>query len=107
MFGDDHVWQRRSPYSNRIAVGTSVVTHAVLAAFAIWLSTLPRSFASAESAPIARKVFGLDDEAVKAALTDLAAPHLGQPPAVGQRFTARAPNISQDNEQTGRAHPRP
>ena len=42
MFGDNHVWQRRSPYSNRIAVGTSVVTHAVLAAFAIWLSTLPR-----------------------------------------------------------------
>ena len=55
MFGDDHVWQRRSPYSNRIAAGTSVLTHAVLAAFGIWLSTLPRSFASAESAPIARK----------------------------------------------------
>ena len=55
MFGDDHVWQQRSPHSNRLAVGTSVLSHAIMAALAVWVSTWPLSFVSAESTPITRK----------------------------------------------------
>ena len=48
MFGDDHIWLQRSPHSRRMAIGTSVLTHVVIAVLAIWISTLPRFFASAD-----------------------------------------------------------
>jgi TonB family protein len=38
------------PHSRSVAIGASVSTHAVVAALAIWLSTLPRSFAVSEQA---------------------------------------------------------
>jgi periplasmic protein TonB len=55
MFGDEHIWRQRSTHSNRVAVGSSLVTHAVLAALAVWVSTLPRSVVTSDSAPITRK----------------------------------------------------
>jgi protein TonB len=38
------------PHARSVAIGASVSTHAVVAALAIWLSTLPRSFAVSEQA---------------------------------------------------------
>src|SRR5262249_39389547 len=46
MFVDtNQAWKPQGPHSRRIAVGASVVSHAIVAAFAIWLATLPRPFA--------------------------------------------------------------
>lgn len=44
----NRAWKRQAPHSHRIAVCASVVTHAIVGAFAIWLATLPRSFATSD-----------------------------------------------------------
>jgi len=44
----NRAWKRQAPHSRRIAVFASVVTHAVVGAFAIWLATLPRSFTTSD-----------------------------------------------------------
>ena len=55
MFAEDRNSQQRSPHSRGMAAGTSVLTHAILGVLGIWLSTLPRSFVSAESTSAARR----------------------------------------------------
>jgi protein TonB len=55
MLGDDHVWQHRSPHSNRLAIGSAVLTHVILGAIGMWLWSLPRSFAAAERVTTTRR----------------------------------------------------
>jgi periplasmic protein TonB len=55
MLGDDHSWRHRSPHSNRLAIGSAVLTHVILGAIGMWLSSLPRSFAAAEPVTTTRR----------------------------------------------------
>lgn len=48
MFDDDQSLQHRSPHSRRMAIGASVITHAVIGVLVIWISTLPRWYGSPE-----------------------------------------------------------
>ena len=50
MIGEDQPNVDGPPHSRRLAVGASVSIHIVVGALAIWLSTLPRSFAAPEQA---------------------------------------------------------
>ena len=50
MIGEDQPNVDGPPHSRRLAVGASVSIHIVVGALAIWLSTLPRSFAAPKQA---------------------------------------------------------